>query len=48
MTRSYHNVNAKYNGYFNAKEEYKKGITKVETAHKDDYRKLLPLFILGD
>ena len=48
MTRSYHNVNAKYNGYFNAKEEYKKGVLKVENAHKDNYRELLPLFILGD
>ncbi|MBD79096.1 MAG: hypothetical protein CL840_09270 [Crocinitomicaceae bacterium] len=48
MTRSYHNINAKYNGYFNAKEEYKKGVLKVENGHKENYRELLPLFVIGD
>ncbi|MGB0403078.1 MAG: tetratricopeptide repeat protein [Salibacteraceae bacterium] len=41
-------MTAKYNGYFNANEEYKKGILKINQGHKENYRELLPLFVIGD
>lgn len=41
-------MNARYNGYFNANEEYKKGIKKVKDGHKENYRERLPLFVIGN
>jgi tetratricopeptide (TPR) repeat protein len=45
--RVYHNMTAHYNGYFNADELVEKGEKTIRTAHKDDYDKLLPIFIYG-
>lgn len=45
MHRNWHNMNARYNGYFLAKENSKEAIKKVELEHKDDFTKELPLFI---
>ena len=42
--RKYHDVTAKYNGYFNGKESLKYGIKKLEESHKDDYLNILPVF----
>jgi outer membrane protein assembly factor BamD (BamD/ComL family) len=46
--RTYHNVTARYNGYFYAKESIKEGVFKLETAHKDDYTRILPIYKLSD
>lgn len=46
--RWYHNTTAHYNGYFNAEESVKKGVVKIQAAHKEDYDKILPIFIYGD
>lgn len=46
--RTFHNITARYNGYFYAKESIKEGVSKLEKAHKDDYLKLLPVYMLGD
>jgi tetratricopeptide (TPR) repeat protein len=46
--RNYHNVTAKYNGYFHAREIVKEAQKRIEKEHKDDYRKILPVYSLGD
>lgn len=46
--RAYHNMTAYYNGYFNANELVKKGEKQIKVAHKEDYDKVLPIFIIGD
>lgn len=48
LNRFFHNTNARWNGYFNAMEAYKKGSDKIESGYKENYRKLLPLYIYGD
>ena len=45
--RSYHNLTAHYNAYFNGKESFKEGVATVEKAHADDYGKVLPVYRLG-
>lgn len=46
--RAYHNMTAYYNGYFNANELVKKGENKIKATYKEDYDKILPIFIYGD
>ncbi len=46
--RGWHNMNARYNGYFYSREYIKESIKKVEKANKDDFTKLIPLFIYTD
>ncbi len=48
LNRFFHNTNARWNGYFNAKEAYKAGKEKIKSGHKENYRALLPLYIYGD
>ncbi|MBL4652205.1 MAG: tetratricopeptide repeat protein [Flavobacteriales bacterium] len=48
VNRTYHNVTAKYNGYFNAKESVKEGSKKLVETHKEDYENILPIYIYGD
>lgn len=48
LNRFFHNTNARWNGYFNATEAYKTGKGKINSGHKENYRKLLPLYIYGD
>ena len=42
--RKYHNITAKYNGYFNGKESLKYGIKKLEKVHTEDYSLILPTY----
>lgn len=48
INRGFHNIHARYNGYFNAKESMKEAAYMLENAYKDDYNKLLPIYIYGD
>ncbi len=48
VNRFYHDLNAKYNGYFNANESFKEGVASLESAHKDNYKKVLPIYFFGD
>ncbi len=48
VTRMYHNTTAHYNGYFNAEELIKKGQKTLSASYKEDYDKILPIFIYGD
>lgn len=42
--RKYHDITARYNGYFNGKESLKYGLKKIEKEHKNDYSKILTVF----
>ncbi len=43
-SRTYHNISAHYNVYFNAKESLKSGISRINQAIPDDYTHTLPIF----
>ncbi|HWY38760.1 MAG TPA: hypothetical protein VNY73_09390 [Bacteroidia bacterium] len=45
VNRHFHNITGRFNAYFYAKESLKDGLFKIETANKEDYNKLLPVFI---
>ena len=44
FNRKYHDVTAKYNGYFNGKESFKKVIIKLENSYEENYLEILPVF----
>ncbi len=46
VTRGYHNMTSRYNGYFYARESMKDARDKIDKAYVDDYSELLPLFRL--
>jgi tetratricopeptide (TPR) repeat protein len=48
FNRSYHNTTARYNGYFNAGELIKESLQDFHIQNKDDYTKILPVFIIPD
>lgn len=45
ITRTFHNITSRYNGYFYANESVKEGVEKYTKPHKDDFSKIIPLFI---
>ena len=45
VTRTFHNVTSRFNGYFYANEAVKEGVDRLEKAHKDDFSKIIPVFI---
>lgn len=48
VSRSYHNLTAHYNAYFNGREKIKSAVKTMNNSYKDDYTKVLPLFTYGD
>jgi tetratricopeptide (TPR) repeat protein len=46
VTRTYHNINSRYNGYFYARESMKDAQDKIVKNYIDDYTQLLPIFRL--
>ncbi len=48
VTRTYHNITAKYNILFNGDVSFAKGMKKIEDSFKDDYSEVLPIFIYSD
>ncbi|MBN2683190.1 MAG: tetratricopeptide repeat protein [Bacteroidales bacterium] len=48
VNRSYHNLNAHFNAYFNGKEAFKAGTKKVESANKDNFERILPVVLYSD
>ena len=44
VSRAYHNVSARYNVYFNAKESLKAGLNRINQTIPDDYTLTLPVF----
>jgi len=46
--RFWHNMNAHYNGYFNAELRLKETVKQLEKQQQDNYEEVLPLFKIGD
>lgn len=44
--RGYHNLTARFNGYYYATESIKEGEDKIRSAYKYDYDRLLPVYIV--
>lgn len=47
VNRTWHNVNAKYNGFWNARESYNEGVQRLKELHNDNYEEILPIFRYG-
>lgn len=48
VRRSYHNLTAHYNAYFNGNEAVKNGVMTLEKAHKDNYTQIISIFPFGE
>lgn len=48
VSRSYHRLTARYNGYYWAREAIKEGLDKLDKAHVDDYGKILSFYRYAD
>jgi tetratricopeptide (TPR) repeat protein len=46
VTRGYHNMTSRYNGYFYARESMKSAQDRIEKLYIDDYSQILPVFRL--
>ena len=47
VNRTYHTINAKYNGYFNAREAYEEALKQLDENHTDNYEEVLDIFRYG-
>ncbi|MDR4988893.1 MAG: tetratricopeptide repeat protein [Bacteroidales bacterium] len=47
VNRTYHTINAKYNGFFNARESYREGVKRLSELHNDNYEEILAVFKYG-
>lgn len=47
VNRTWHNINAKYNGFWNARESYNEGVKRLEELHSDNYEEILSIFRYG-
>lgn len=45
MHRGWHNMNARFNGYFYSKENIKESVKKVEKSYIDDFTQVVPIYI---
>jgi tetratricopeptide (TPR) repeat protein len=43
--RGWHNMNARFNGYYYSREAMKESVDKVDKANTDDFSTLIPLFV---
>ncbi len=44
LTRTYHNITAMYNVYFNGNEAYQRGLNRIKSQYSENYNELLPIF----
>ena len=45
--RGFHNLTARYNGYYWSTEAIKEGVYKIEGSNKENYEKTLHVFIVS-
>ncbi|MDZ4664416.1 MAG: tetratricopeptide repeat protein [Bacteroidota bacterium] len=45
VSRGYHNLTARYNGYYYSTESIKDGVFKIENNNKENYDKTLPVYV---
>ncbi len=48
LTRTYQQVTARYNAFFNGRESFRSGVRNVERNFRYDYNKVLPVFLYTD
>lgn len=48
LNRFWHNLNTKYNGYFNAREILKEAVDGLQKTKKDNYNQIIPVLPYGD
>ncbi len=48
LSRNYHDLVSHYNIYFNGKESYKKGVEKANNSIRNDYNRILQVFLYED
>ncbi len=48
ITRTYHNITARYNILFNGNVSFQKGLKKIDDSFKDEYAEILPVFTYCD
>jgi len=48
LSRNFHNLTAHYNVYFNGYESYKRGLEKARSTVRNDYNRILPVFLFED
>ncbi len=48
ITRTYHQVTARYNTFFNGRESFRQGVKRVEQQYQFDYNQILPVFLFPD
>ena len=48
LSRNYHSVSAKYNGYFNARESYREGLRRLAEQHQDNFDEVLSIYRYGN
>jgi tetratricopeptide (TPR) repeat protein len=48
ISRSYHNLTANYNIFFNGSESFKKGMRRAQEEYIDDYTQVLSIFVYDD
>ena len=46
--KGYHNMTARYNGYYNASNLLLESQIELENQHKDNYYKILPIYKYAD
>jgi len=47
LKKKVHDMNARYNGIFNAKELYKASVTQLEGVHEDNFNQVLDIYPYG-
>ncbi len=47
VNRNFHSITTKYNGYFNARENYLEGLRSLDQMHEDNYEDVLSIFRYG-
>lgn len=47
-TRNYHAMTVRYNVYFNGKNSYNDGIKQLNTSHKDDFSRIIPMYTVSN
>ncbi|MFW5758564.1 MAG: tetratricopeptide repeat protein [Bacteroidota bacterium] len=47
VNRNFHSITTKYNGYFNARENYREGLASLAEKHEDNYETVLSIFQYG-
>ncbi len=48
LTRTYHNLTAHYNAYFNGRDKFKTAVKNFEKNYRDDFTQILPVFKYPD